>query len=195
MDLFARNSGSAIQSGFDGSLRLTGPPAPYLRAAGFSFGFITASAGNSWMFENRIPHVLDGDYATTVVFRPATMVNVFLSRRTRAVDPEAEIDRLLRGHRPGAGLPALHGLGGGQPVAGQFADPRPGSCPAEVLQGFADLPEWLRSNRITIFRTLPTTFRNFMASLPPDEAGTRIGARPASVLMTLACVVFGVFPV
>ncbi len=24
---------------------------------------ITASAGNSWMFENRIPHVLDGDYA------------------------------------------------------------------------------------------------------------------------------------
>src|SRR4051794_3853289 len=24
---------------------------------------ITASAGNSWMFENRVPHVLDGDYA------------------------------------------------------------------------------------------------------------------------------------
>ena len=24
---------------------------------------ITASAGNSWMFENRMPHVLDGDYA------------------------------------------------------------------------------------------------------------------------------------
>lgn len=23
---------------------------------------ITASAGNSWMFENRMPHVLDGDY-------------------------------------------------------------------------------------------------------------------------------------
>ena len=23
---------------------------------------ITASAGNSWMFENRVPHVLDGDY-------------------------------------------------------------------------------------------------------------------------------------
>ncbi len=24
---------------------------------------ITASAGNSWMFENRMPHVLDGDYS------------------------------------------------------------------------------------------------------------------------------------
>lgn len=24
---------------------------------------ITASAGNSWMFENRVPHVIDGDYA------------------------------------------------------------------------------------------------------------------------------------
>ena len=34
--------------------------------------------------------------------------------------------------------------------------------------GFGALPEWLRSNRITIWRTLPTTFRNFMATLPPD---------------------------
>jgi L-threonate 2-dehydrogenase len=25
---------------------------------------ITASAGNSWMFENRVPHILDGDYAS-----------------------------------------------------------------------------------------------------------------------------------
>ena len=24
---------------------------------------ITASAGNSWMFENRVPHILDNDYA------------------------------------------------------------------------------------------------------------------------------------
>jgi len=24
---------------------------------------ITASAGNSWMFENRVPHILDGDYS------------------------------------------------------------------------------------------------------------------------------------
>ena len=35
--------------------------------------------------------------------------------------------------------------------------------------GFGALPDWLRSNRITILRTLPTTFRNFMASLPPNE--------------------------
>jgi 3-hydroxyisobutyrate dehydrogenase len=27
-----------------------------------AYEVITASAGNSWMFENRIPHVLDGDY-------------------------------------------------------------------------------------------------------------------------------------
>ena len=32
---------------------------------------ITASAGNSWMFENRIPHVLDGDY------RPRSAVEIF----------------------------------------------------------------------------------------------------------------------
>lgn len=32
---------------------------------------ITASAGNSWMFENRIPHVLDGDYA------PRSAVDIF----------------------------------------------------------------------------------------------------------------------
>ncbi|TCZ56635.1 L-threonate dehydrogenase [Roseicella aquatilis] len=33
---------------------------------------ITASAGNSWMFENRIPHVLEGDY------RPASAVEIFV---------------------------------------------------------------------------------------------------------------------
>ena len=27
------------------------------------YEIITASAGNSWMFENRVPHILDGDYA------------------------------------------------------------------------------------------------------------------------------------
>ena len=32
---------------------------------------ITASAGNSWMFENRIPHVLEGDYA------PRSAVDIF----------------------------------------------------------------------------------------------------------------------
>lgn len=33
---------------------------------------ITASAGNSWMFENRVPHVLDGDY------RPLSSVEIFV---------------------------------------------------------------------------------------------------------------------
>jgi L-threonate 2-dehydrogenase len=32
---------------------------------------ITASAGNSWMFENRVPHVLEGDY------RPRSAVDIF----------------------------------------------------------------------------------------------------------------------
>jgi amino acid adenylation domain-containing protein len=36
------------------------------------------------------------------------------------------------------------------------------------VRGFGALPEWLRSNRITIWRTLPTTFRNFLATVPPD---------------------------
>ena len=33
---------------------------------------ITASAGNSWMFENRVPHILDGDY------RPLSSVEIFV---------------------------------------------------------------------------------------------------------------------
>ena len=32
---------------------------------------ITASAGNSWMFENRVPHILDGDYS------PRSAVEIF----------------------------------------------------------------------------------------------------------------------
>jgi 3-hydroxyisobutyrate dehydrogenase len=33
---------------------------------------ITASAGNSWMFENRMPHVIDGDYT------PRSAVEIFV---------------------------------------------------------------------------------------------------------------------
>jgi 3-hydroxyisobutyrate dehydrogenase len=32
---------------------------------------ITASAGNSWMFENRVPHILEGDYA------PRSAIDIF----------------------------------------------------------------------------------------------------------------------
>jgi len=35
------------------------------------YDVITASAGNSWMFENRMPHVLDGDYT------PRSAVDIF----------------------------------------------------------------------------------------------------------------------
>jgi L-threonate 2-dehydrogenase len=33
---------------------------------------ITASAGNSWMFENRVPHVIEG------VYRPRSAVEIFV---------------------------------------------------------------------------------------------------------------------
>jgi putative dehydrogenase len=36
------------------------------------YDVITASAGNSWMFENRVPHVLDNDYA------PKSAVDIFV---------------------------------------------------------------------------------------------------------------------
>ncbi len=36
------------------------------------FEVITASAGNSWMFENRVPHVLDNDYA------PKSAIDIFV---------------------------------------------------------------------------------------------------------------------
>lgn len=36
------------------------------------FDVITSCAGNSWMFSNRVPHMLDGDY------RPLSAVNIFV---------------------------------------------------------------------------------------------------------------------
>lgn len=36
------------------------------------YDVITQSAGNSWMFENRVPHILDGDYA------PKSAVEIFV---------------------------------------------------------------------------------------------------------------------
>jgi amino acid adenylation domain-containing protein len=36
-------------------------------------------------------------------------------------------------------------------------------------KGFDALPRWLTSNRITLMRSLPTTFRHFMATLPPAQ--------------------------
>ena len=49
--------------------------------------------------------------------------------------------------------------------------------------GFSALPDWLLSNGITILRTLPTTFRNFMTTLPseltfPDVRILSIGGEP-----------------
>ena len=37
-----------------------------------AYRVITASAGNSWMFENRVPHILDNDYA------PKSAVDIFI---------------------------------------------------------------------------------------------------------------------
>lgn len=47
---------------------------------------ITASAGNSWMFENRVPHILDGDYA------PRSAVDIF----TKDLGIVTDIGRTLK---------------------------------------------------------------------------------------------------
>jgi putative dehydrogenase len=47
---------------------------------------ITASAGNSWMFENRVPHILDGDYS------PRSAVDIF----TKDLGIVADIGRELK---------------------------------------------------------------------------------------------------
>ena len=36
-------------------------------------------------------------------------------------------------------------------------------------KGFGELPDWLLSNKITVMRSLPTTFRNFMATVPSEQ--------------------------
>ena len=50
-------------------------------------------------------------------------------------------------------------------------------------QGFGDLPNWLLSNKITIVRTVPTTFRDFMGTLEqglkfPDVRVLSVGGEP-----------------
>ena len=47
---------------------------------------ITASAGNSWMFENRVPHILDGDYS------PRSAVDIF----TKDLGIVTDIGRALK---------------------------------------------------------------------------------------------------
>ena len=44
------------------------------------FDVITQSAGNSWMFENRVPHILEGDYA------PRSAVEIFVKDLGIVVD-------------------------------------------------------------------------------------------------------------
>ena len=44
---------------------------PHHKALAQVYRVITASAGNSWMFENRVPHILDGDYS------PRSAVSIF----------------------------------------------------------------------------------------------------------------------
>ena len=55
---------------------------------------ITASAGNSWMFENRVPHILDGDYA------PRSAVDIF----TKDLGIVADIGRGLNFPTPVASM-------------------------------------------------------------------------------------------
>ena len=55
---------------------------------------ITASAGNSWMFENRVPHILDGDYA------PRSAVDIF----TKDLGIVTDIGRALKFPTPVASM-------------------------------------------------------------------------------------------
>lgn len=55
---------------------------------------ITASAGNSWMFENRVPHILDGDYA------PKSAVDIF----TKDLGIVSDIGRGLKFPTPVASM-------------------------------------------------------------------------------------------
>ena len=55
---------------------------------------ITASAGNSWMFENRVPHILDGDYA------PRSAVDIF----TKDLGIVSDIGRGLKFPTPVAAM-------------------------------------------------------------------------------------------
>lgn len=58
------------------------------------FDVITASAGNSWMFENRVPHILEGDYA------PRSAVDIF----TKDLGIVTDIGRGLRFPTPIASM-------------------------------------------------------------------------------------------
>jgi len=55
---------------------------------------ITASAGNSWMFENRVPHILDGDYA------PRSAVDIF----TKDLGIVTDIGRAMKFPTPVASM-------------------------------------------------------------------------------------------
>lgn len=55
---------------------------------------ITASAGNSWMFENRVPHILEGDYA------PKSAIDIF----TKDLGIVADIGRGLKFPTPIASM-------------------------------------------------------------------------------------------
>jgi L-threonate 2-dehydrogenase len=55
---------------------------------------ITGSAGNSWMFENRIPHVLDGDYA------PRSAVDIFVKDLGIVQDMARDFRYPVRPRRP-----------------------------------------------------------------------------------------------
>jgi putative dehydrogenase len=55
---------------------------------------ITASAGNSWMFENRVPHILDGDY------QPRSAVDIF----TKDLGIVADIGRGMKFPTPIASM-------------------------------------------------------------------------------------------
>ena len=70
---------------------------------------ITASAGNSWMFENRVPHILEGDYS------PRSAIDIFvkdlgivqdMARAERFPTPLAAAALQMYLAASGAGMPS-----------------------------------------------------------------------------------------
>ena len=72
------------------------------------FDVISNSAGSSWMFQNRVPHILAGDYA------PLSAVNIFVKDLGLVLDSARQALFSVAAHCDGTpGLPGSRGRGPG----------------------------------------------------------------------------------
>ncbi|KAF5289525.1 hypothetical protein FQR65_LT20820 [Abscondita terminalis] len=153
-------------------------------AADALYEVITHSAGNSWMFENRMAHVLAGDY------RPLSAVDIFvkdlglvrttartaMAARTTAPSSRssrhhAAATRHARPHAPAAGLHSPDSRAhrpANRPVAPACAWCRASACPT-ARPRTVWTPSWSRSSRA------PAPARSHC----PVACGAAVAAGPA----------------